>query len=233
MDWRIGVLAGCLGIFCLGCSGEGDSSGTGEVAQPSTDAKDGGNTTKHEAPNDATNGAAKGAAEGAADDSSTPPPPALTPAEKEQARTDGLNLYEQAQQQMREEKFDAGYQTAQQAMAKFVAAEHDLPYLTLETIVREQTRVVVNFNMGEHERKPPAEGTSAPLSFLVRVKDNADAPTETIDFEIARKDGTLVTAALVASAGGQRVQMGLLSPTASYATIRAAVVDLLDKAGKE
>ena len=83
---------------------------------------------------------------------------------------DPMLHYRKAQFQMKLEKYDEGYATAQKAMELFIKIGDDLAWLLLESVDLKNVAVDVHFNMGPKERNRPQMGIVRPLSFRIWSK---------------------------------------------------------------
>ena len=97
---------------------------------------------------------------------------------------DAMTLYREAQALMKDGKLATGYETAEKAMAQFIAEDFDLPWMLLESIDAGDKRVDVHFNMGERERDMPDDGIVRPLSFRIWSSGDDSQLLQVIDFEI-------------------------------------------------
>lgn len=236
--FNLATLAAISLFACLGCGGtqdgippENPQNGSRSTVGDGPGATDDAQAADQDGNND-TDQTSDAQTPPTGDDAAAPPENTLTEEQKREAGVKAMELYRQAQTLMGEEKYEEGYAAAQQAMTNFTDAENDLPWMMLETIEREKSHVQVLFNMGEDERNPPADGIIRPLSFRISSSPDVDGPMEVIDFEIARRNGEDSTAALGATTPDGHANMGMMPLNSSYESIRAAVIDLLEKSGR-
>ncbi|MEP3478732.1 MAG: hypothetical protein ABJZ55_05750 [Fuerstiella sp.] len=196
-------------VHCLGCSdnttSSSDQQGAATTSSESTDQLG----SKEESPPER--------------DSQTIPSIADEPEE------DAMTLYRDAQAMMKDGELKAGYDTAQKAMARFIAEDVDLPWLMLESIAAGDKRIDVHFNMGERERDMPDDGIVRPLSFRIWPNGDDSALLQVIDFEIGRRGGQSVTAAIGEMTDTGHANYGILDVDAEYKTIRQQVIDLVTR----
>lgn len=144
---------------------------------------------------------------------------------------DPLLNYRKAQFQMKLEKYEEGYASAQKAMEKFIKAGDDLAWLLLESVDLKNVAVDIHFNMGPKERSRPQMGIVRPLSFRIWKKGPKGERTEIleiIDFEIGMIDGKAETAALGITKDGHK-NLGMLKPDMGYKDIRTQALELIRK----
>jgi tetratricopeptide (TPR) repeat protein len=141
---------------------------------------------------------------------------------------DPMLYYRKAQCLMDLKKYDEGYDTAKQAMEKFVKAKRDLAWMMLENVDLGNVRVEVLFNMGPRERNPPDIGIVKPLSFRVWKKEGRQL-LGSIDFEIGYMQGKPGTAALGQEVGGSHGNFGMLKTDEPYHVIREKALETIKK----
>jgi hypothetical protein len=166
-------------------------------------------------------------AAGAEKTAAEPVAPAET-AKPDQAVSDGMALYRQAQSQMKEGQRQAGFETAKKAMEQLISEGGELPWLLLESETLEGgRRVDVHLNMGPRERKMPENGIVRPLSFRVWSDDEEPKLLKVIDFEIGRVSGQSMTAAIGETSEGVHSNYGILDVDAPYEEIRKKVLEIV------
>ncbi|MBM4092551.1 MAG: hypothetical protein FJ276_24485 [Planctomycetes bacterium] len=138
-----------------------------------------------------------------------------------------MALYRKAQQLMKQQQYNEGYATAQQAMSLFAKENNRLAWMMLESIELEKVRVTVHFNMGPRERKPPEIGIIRPVSFRVWSKEPDARVLEVLDFEIGYFGGRPGTAALGMTMGGAHANFGVMPTDTEYKEIRARALELI------
>ncbi len=148
-----------------------------------------------------------------------------------------MALYRQAQALMEAGQHEAGYEAAHKAMAQFIAEDDDLRWMLLETVLLEDRRIDVHFNMGPSERTLPDKGIVRPLSFHVWSTGDDARILKMYDFEIGRAGGRSITAAIgrthdrtVDPHLPDHTNFGGLPVDSSYEAIKQAVLDLVTRA---
>lgn len=144
---------------------------------------------------------------------------------------DPMLNYRKAQFQMKLEKYDEGYASAQKAMEKFIKAGDDLAWLLLESVDLKTVAVDIHFNMGPKERNRPQMGIVRPLSFRIWTKGAKGEKTEIveiIDFELGMMGGKPETAAFGITKDSHK-NLGMLEPDTAYKDIRAKALELIRK----
>jgi hypothetical protein len=141
---------------------------------------------------------------------------------------DPMLYYRKAQCLMGLKKYDEGYDTAKQAMEKFIKAKRDLAWMMLESVDLGNVRVDVHFNMGPQEKIPPDIGIVKPLSFRVWKKEGREL-LGIIDFEIGFLEGKPSTAALGQEVGGSHGNFGMMKTDDPYHVIREKALELIKK----
>jgi hypothetical protein len=127
------------------------------------------------------------------------------------------------------EKYDEGFEKAEAGKQKIIKGNLRPPArLVLETIVHDDVRVEVVYNLGPIELKPPRMTLVRPVSFQIKKKpEDGGELLATIDYEQGTLNGKAVTAALGKAAGPTHYNYGLLSPDSKYSEVRARFLDLL------
>lgn len=134
--------------------------------------------------------------------------------------------YQRAQLLAKLGRFDDAYAAARATMGKFDRAGKELAWLAFDSFEVAGHRVLVRFNMGPRERRPPADGIARPLTFQIFNKEGT-AIQETFDFEIGYLGGQPLTGCFGQTFPEMHANLGPVDPATSYSELRPAAMKLV------
>ena len=78
------------------------------------------------------------------------------------------------------------------ALSKFKGAKEELAWMLIGSIMTDDYKIDVHYNMGDRERADKKEGIVKPFSFRVWTKDDESKLVRILDFELAYFEGCLL-----------------------------------------
>jgi len=114
-------------------------------------------------------------------------------------------------------------------LSKFKKAKEDLAWMLIGSIMTDDYKIDVHYNMGERERAEKKEGIVRPYSFRVWSKDTDTELIRILDFELAYFEGELMSAAIGEMNKDGHVNLGIVDPKSDFDTIKKKVLQIVKK----
>jgi len=115
------------------------------------------------------------------------------------------------------------------AMKHFKAARKELAWMRLGTLLTDNYRIEVHYNMGPQETAEKRDGIVRPYSFRVWTKEPEPRMLRIVDFELAYSKNKVQTAALGEMQGDNHANYGTLDPKSDFATVKRKMLEVLSQ----
>ena len=115
------------------------------------------------------------------------------------------------------------------ALSKFKEAKEELTWMLIGSIMTDDYKIDVHYNMGDRERADKKEGIVKPFSFHVWTKDDESKLVRILDFELAYFEGELMSAAIGEDVDGGHANLGIIDPKSNFDTIKKRVLKIVEK----